>query len=123
MLLVFLQAAPAEFSSPPKEVCPAGQRKHLQLAAFAPLTMKKGQLGAAVGSCRGPVPANTWLPQPGAHSAHQSRCSGSSVVVVCGGLPVQRARACKRASSGIPRLMSVHDNGSLGPIRCGAWST
>jgi hypothetical protein len=45
----FLQAAPAELRRPPPEVCPAGQRKHLQLLAFAPLTMRKGQLGGVVG--------------------------------------------------------------------------
>jgi hypothetical protein len=48
-LAVLLQALPAELRRPPLEVCPAGQRKHLQLLAFAPLTTRKGQLGAVVG--------------------------------------------------------------------------
>jgi hypothetical protein len=68
-LAVLVQAAPAELRRPPLEVCPAGQRKHLQLLAFAPLTIRKGQLGAAVGRFWGPVQPGTWLPHPGAHSA------------------------------------------------------
>jgi hypothetical protein len=68
-LAVLLQAAPAELRRPPLEVCPTGQRKHLQLLAFAPLTIRKGQLGAVVGRFWGPVQPGTWLPHPGAHSA------------------------------------------------------
>jgi hypothetical protein len=80
-----LQAAPAELSRPPLDVKPAGQRKHLQLAAFAPLTIRKGQLGGDVERLGEPVQPGTWLPHPGAHSACKNRYVGSSIIKITWG--------------------------------------